>query len=111
MRKYFLIFTALFLLSACNEEKKATKVTSNSSTVSTSSRHRETVQESVKEKTTVSTSNSMKETETKKTEFEEMDKFVEKTNFSGTPEVVEDNNNKRIILWKKNTRCDTKQFI
>lgn len=90
MKKYLLIFSALFFLSACsNEEPSAIKNTTRSS-VEISTIHNIEQEESTEESST------------KNSTFEEQDKFLEETSFSGSTEVILDNKTKRIILWKNN---------
>ena len=103
MKKYiFLTLAAATLsLAACNEKQVVTleNRTTFSSEVLETSETNSATSEVTKE--SLMSSAALEEEGMVSNAFLEQAKVIEVTDFSGTPEVIEDNTNKRIILWKE----------
>lgn len=90
MKKYLFIrlMAATLLLAACNEKPVENTISSAE------------VIESVENE--IDSERTSQPVSSNEVDFEEAVKVAEVTEFSGHPEVVEDNKNKRIIFWKEN---------
>ena len=103
MKKYIFLILATVTLSldACSEKQVVTPEnrTTFSSGVLETSETNSAISEVIEE--SLMSSAALEEEGKSLNTFIEQDKIFEVTDFSGTPEVAEDNTNKRIILWKE----------